>query len=291
MTITDIIDSLERHYRIKGLASARIVLSQTRHVQAAMGALELEDVTPEGIEEFQVAELEAGRSPKTVNNALGFLRAAWRLALRKRRTLIREPYIDQLEAYSDRHGIFTPDEFRRSAILLETIDRTPRTVDDWPVADAFRWAYFSGWRRAMVLGLCWREVDLEKGWISLGPKRVKNRREFVVCLGDEQRGILERRLRYSRGRYVFQRRGRRLVDFRDKWAHVRELLGRHVYFHDTRRSFATLAEDAGLSAKEIMETACWADRRSLNFYSQVAHERQKRALNRFAEFVREGTHG
>ncbi len=137
MTITDIIDSLERHYRIKGLASARIVLSQTRHVQAAMGALELEDVTPEGIEEFQVAELEAGRSPKTVNNALGFLRAAWRLALRKRRTLIREPYIDQLEAYSDRHGIFTPDEFRRAAILLETIDRTPRTGDDWPVVELF----------------------------------------------------------------------------------------------------------------------------------------------------------
>ena len=289
MNVQELLQLVAFDYELKNRASAKVIGYQTKHLVAALGDVEAERLSAQDVEGYQVERLRAGAARKTIDNECGILRRGVRLAIQKRMVHRSEPYIGKLGGGNVRTGVLTPDEFFIAIRMLETVDLRKGTKDDHPVADAIRWSYHTGWRRAMVLGLVWVEVDQSLWTVHLGPGRVKNREDFVLRCGSPQVEVLKRRLRYRvrvGGDYVFHRGGRRIVDFRSKWEHVRELLCRpDAVFHDCRRSFATNGEDAGLSQKEIMETGCWKDPRMVNYYSQVKQRRQKKALERVGEYV------
>jgi integrase len=116
-------------------------------------------------------------------------------------------------------------------------------------------AFGTGLRKGDVLGLRWRDVDLERGVITLWMQKTGAPLEIPVLpmLGE----MLERMRAAAGGSdYVFpgQGPGSRLGDVKTAFRtalRVSGLAGRGYRFHDIRRTFATMLYNRGVSLVKI----------------------------------------
>ena len=113
-------------------------------------------------------------------------------------------------------------------------------------AAVMRLLLFTGARKAEIAELAWREVDLDRGFISLPVHRSKTG-EKIIPLNTAAVDELERRPR--EGVYVFPGRGGGpTISLFKSWSKVRASLGLDdVRLHDLRHSFASFAAADGAS--------------------------------------------
>jgi integrase len=140
-----------------------------RHVLPSLGARPLQRLVPEDLDSMYASLLANGRlngaggglSPKTVRYIHGILRKALADAQRKgtvARNVAELADPPKLSARRKRQmQVWTPDELRR---FLEI-------VSDHPLFVAFFLAANTGMRRGEVLGLRWKDVDLEIARLSV----------------------------------------------------------------------------------------------------------------------------
>lgn len=133
--------------------------------------------------------------------------------------LAMRPYIPSLEIHNVRQGFFEDGELTTVLGALPT-----------EVRPAVEFAYLTGWRRAEVLGLTWRQVDFAGGTIRLEPGTTKNDegRTFPFTIFPALVDLLNRQHTYTEAvlkarneiiPYVFHRDGTPIRDFRRVWAH------------------------------------------------------------------------
>jgi integrase len=192
----------------------------------------------------------------TINRELAVLTKMLRLASEHRK-LLRLPVIRKLKEATPREGFCEPAMF---AAIRKHLPE--------PHGLAVAVCYILAWRRAEVLGLEWRHLDLEGGAVRLDAERSKNDggREAFLTPGllSELKAhrarveAIQRRL----GRvipHVFVRLhgrlvGQRIGDFRKRWMKACRAAGAPgLLLHDLRRSGVRNMVRAGITEGVAMK--------------------------------------
>lgn len=188
------------------------------------------------------------RSPSTINRYTATLSSTLSYAVKKLRWLHENPCKNllKLKESPGRDRILNDDEIGR---LLETCKQSKSPYLHLIVL----FALTTGARRGEILGLEWRDVDLENRVASL--KETKNGRPRSVPLADPVVAELRtlHSTRNSLKSLVFASKtafGR--IDIKKSWMQTLRLANIDNYhFHDLRHQFATFAASQGASNVEL----------------------------------------
>jgi integrase len=201
---------------------------------------------------FQAARLGAQATPGEINRELAIVRRAFRLAVDADKYHGRVPKIRMLQEHNVRAGFFDDAMFAAVRAQLPAALQSVVTF-----------AYVTGWRvQSEVLPLEWRHVDRTVGEARLEPGTTKNQAGRVFPFTAELRTLVDGLWREHEAlakagticRFVFQRHGKRIKDFRAAWKTACAAVGFPGRIpHDLRRSAVRNMERAGLSRSVAMQ--------------------------------------
>jgi integrase len=265
-------DYLLQRYRSLSTARGRV-----EHLRATFGGWAAEAITADQVRSYQLARRKEGAEAATINRETSALSRMFQLALR-RGQLERMPLFPQrLEENPPREGFFEHEEY------LKVRAHLPASFQD--VLD---FAYYSGWRKQEILGLLWREVDLQGGVIRLPPSRSKTRTGRVLPISAPLHAVLTRRLQQGRsdGARVFHRDD---VAVRVWRTALREACRRaqiqHRVLHDCRRTAARNLIRAGVPERVAMMLTGHKTRAVFDRYNIVNEQELLTAGERLATYL------
>jgi integrase len=134
-------------------------------------------------------------------------------------------------------------------------------------------AYYTGWRKAEIVGLRWRQVDLAHAEVRLDPGATKNGEGRALFLEGELREMLERlwEKRAPGCEYVFARQGRSVGDFKKAWESACRRAGfPGMLFHDLRRTAVRNMVRAGVPERVAMQITGHKTRAIFDHYHIVS---------------------
>jgi len=240
---------LERHYRSENNRSLTRVQQAFAHLEAFFTPETLAlDITRSWVAEYIEHRFDAEAGRGTVRYEVAMLNAAFSVAVESGLLALRPEF--KLPAAADpREGFFAQGDI--AALLLEL----PAYLR--PVV---RFAALVGWRKEVVVGLQWADVDWEGAVITVPGSRMKGKKPvlFPFKYAPELREILEDQRTAQDGPFVFHEHGRRIKTFFEAWNSACEragLTGR--LFHDLRRTAARDLRRAGVDTKVIMKLCGW----------------------------------
>jgi integrase len=275
------------------------------HLKPTMGHLPLARLTALHVQQALNQRSQSGLKPKTIRYIRGTLRAAlthavkWELISRNPASSVAIPRVEPYEIQP-----FTPEEARR---FLDSIkgDR---------LEALYSVALTMGLRQGEALGLRWRDVDLELGYMRINKQlqRINGRSELVEPKTTRSRRQLALprsivgSLREHRSRQAAERddAGERWLDLDlvfstpngkplDATGISREF-HRHLdraglpqrRFHDLRHSCATLLLVQGVSPRVVMDVLGHSQiAMTMNTYSHVIPELRRNAADRMDDLI------
>jgi integrase len=282
------------------------------HVIPALGARLLTRLEPEEIQRVYAAKIRDGLSPATVRMIHFVLHRALRDAVRWGRS-----------SYNAADQVDPPRLPRKEAEVLEL--REVRAVLEkaagHPFELLFRMAILTGMRRGELLALRWRDVELEPGLIHVRgtlqpspaghppliaePKSASSRRTLAIDADLVARLVSHRRawpsLWAGHGDppgpddFVFVSATGRTISTSSlllSWDRLLRRAGlRHVPFHATRHTAATLMLGAGVSPRVASERLGHATvAMTLDRYSHISESLRRGAAEAVQTFVEEPLH-
>ena len=285
------------------------------HIIPGLGSIPLQQLTASGLNAFYADLLAEGRrardgglSPTTVRYIHTILRRALAEAVRWNR--LARNVADQADPPRQRngagHGMRTWSAAELRAFL--------KYVSEDRYHAAWLLAGTTGRRRGEILGLRWRDVDLEAGRVAVtqtlldvrnelsfsAPKTGKGRRSVALDsttltdLRAHRKAQVEEKLTwgpaYHDGDLVFAREdGSAVHPARfSKWfnQHVRAAQLPRIRFHDLRHTHATLALQAGVHPKVVSERLGHSTISiTLDVYSHAIPAMQEEAAEKVAAIV------
>ena len=136
------------------------------HMTPAIGAVELQAVKGTHVQRLYNSMTKAGLSGKTVKNVSAVLHKAFSVALKQ--GIIQINPCDAAELpKSERHEI-TPLKDKEIPMFLAAID-------DSPMRNAYALCLFAGLREGECLGLSWKQVDFQRGRITVSQQLQKEK--------------------------------------------------------------------------------------------------------------------
>lgn len=130
-----------------------------------------------------------------------------------------------------------------------------------------------------VVGLTWDRVE---GHRAVTRDKNGHPKSAVICGTTAE--VLERRRsdRAENCPWVFHRDGRRVVSFRKSWVTAvrKSGLGRHIVFHDLRRSFINNGRQAGVNRLVLMEMSGHRTHAVHDRYNFISEEEHREAALR-----------
>lgn len=260
-TVNEILDDYLRDAKLRDVRDLLGARRATRRARGVLGEDVAAELDPRRIREYQ-QHLRETLKPATVNQALGFLRAALRHGAQSGLIGRMPEFPRRLPERNARRGFIEPADY--VSILAE--------LEEW-ARDPFRFAYQTGWRRNEVLSLRWDEVDLERETVRLSPERSKNGLSRIFPFIGEMADIFSRRLVF-RSRdllVVFHRDGRPIhrATF-NKWFRIAaDIAGRKTIPHDCRRTAYRNLLRRGVLEKTAREMVGWTTREMPDRYNVV----------------------
>lgn len=176
-----------------GKADAKAKTTAGRYAQVVKDFLEslgrrsklsLAHITPKDIRAYRDAELAAGNSNNTANDAVRIVSTAFNAAVRQ--GYITNNPCTALESLPE-------ETAARSTFKAEQVeDLVKKAKGDWKGAILF--AYYTGARLSDVANMMWTAIDLEKRLITYAPgKTKKSKKTLVVPLHPElERALLKK---------------------------------------------------------------------------------------------------
>ena len=247
--MNDLCDMLLLNYKQNGRRSSNTLAGRLEPLRAAFGTKRAVDVNGAMIEHYRANRLAAKTrrgtpvAVATLNRELAALKRAFRLGIEQER-IAQAPVIKLLAEHNIRQGFVEPGTFE------EIVKHLPDPIDD-----VARFAYITGWRKQEVQTLQWSDVDLETRRIRLRRENSKNEEPRVLVLTGGLLTLIQRRWAARQYRtkpgvalspFVFHRRGRQIVEFRDAWTEACEAAKvPGLLFHDLRRSAVRNMEKSG----------------------------------------------
>jgi len=271
-------------------------------LKATLGQVRLQDLTPLGIERAYRQLIVSGLAAKTVRHSHTVLRRA--LADAERLGLVSR----NAAAAAKAPAVVDKEQSTWMPVELNTF---LSSVADHRLFAAFVLSATTGMRRGELLGLRWREVDLDSGRVSIvrtittvngqpietSTKTNKSRRRVAldtatveVLRAHREREEVEQKAAGSAWHetgLVFTREDGSAIhpDRFSRWfSRLVELAGvPHIRLHDLRHTHATLALEAGVHPKVVSERLGHATVGiTLDLYSHVSPAMDEDAAERIA---------
>ena len=184
----------------------------------------------------------------TINRELAAVKRMLNLG-RRHGKVISVPYIPKLEENNVRKGFFHHRDYLRLKTALPDYLKPIITL-----------AYFTGMRKAEMLGLRWDQIDFHEHIIMLDPGTTKNKEPRFVPMSEElfeelqtQRRIRDECFPFCQHVFFNHSTGRPIKDFRTAWKTACSRLGYdESVFHDFRRTGVRNMIRAGVPEKVAM---------------------------------------
>lgn len=265
-------DYLEHYAKIRKKSWRDESYMLQRHVLPVLGSEKLTEITRRDVE-FLFGKLSL-KHPVMANRVLSLLKLMFKLAV-EWGECFENPATKIAKNHEQSRDVFIRrNEFPR---LVEAMRGEP-----FAFRAAILLLLLTGFRKAELLSLPWRNVDLEAGNIVI--ERPKNRRRLYLPLSSLARRIISSVPRD--GEYVFARGDTHLKDFKRRWCRVRERAGLpHIHVHDLRRTMGSWLAQAGLPIQLIGDALNHVDPRSTAVYVRFQQEHLRQALEMQAEMV------
>lgn len=298
------LDGMAASVRPSTLAAYRINVNH--NIVPALGAIKLQSLTSPRIKAFYAGLTARGLAPKTVRNVHVALRKALGDAMAEGRIVRNPASLHGLvpRVPSRELNVWTAPQLRT---FLEYV-RTDRLYAGWMIACT------TGMRRGEILGLRWKDVDLQGGRLSVTqtvvlvdgkpiisqPKTDRSSRRLaldpvtVAALKSYRRSQAEEKLAwgpaYQDTGLVFTREdggGVHPEALADRFAVLRKAAGLPpIRLHDLRHSYATAALSAGIPAKIVSERLGHASVGiTLDTYSHVLPSMDDDAATKVANLI------
>lgn len=268
---------LQRDYAINGRRLEDLA-KRWLHLEPVFGRDLATDVTTPRLRRYVERRLAAGAARATVRNELAALRRAFTLGHEACR-VVRVPAFPALQVDNTRRGFIEGEAFERLLGELPAEQRVLATLAHWV-----------GWRRGELLGLEWRQIDLETGEIRLDPGSTKNGDGRVAFLPPAALETLRawRRetdaLERERGvivRHVVHRNGAPVRSHYAAWRSAGERAGvPGLMLHDLRRSAARNYVRSGVPEAVVMRVLGHRTRSMLDRYNIVSERDLREAAAR-----------
>ena len=144
-----------------------------------------------------------------------------------------------------------------------------------------RFAVDTGGRRAELLGLDWRQVDLARKRVVF--LNTKNGEDRTVRLCDRACAVLASRGPKEKGP-VFTYKGKAIRSVRTSFIAARKAAGLDdVRFHDLRHTFASRLVQAGVPLYDVGQLMGHKSLEMVQRYAHLAPDYQERAINALNE--------
>lgn len=173
----------------------------------------------------------------------------------------------------------------RRTVVTEEIFAKVYTAASRALKPILLTAYDTGMRKQEVLGLRWRQVELEAGVIRLAAGETKSDEPRVIYLTTRTREALKRihKGKGKRSEYVFVNpsTGEPWQELRKGFATACAAAGlEDAWFHDLRRSFVTNARRRGVPESVVMRMSGHKTRNVFDRYNIVSEEDLQEAVKR-----------
>jgi integrase len=285
-TLKQVTAGLRDHYKAMGRKSIRKVERNLDMVDKYFGeTFRADTLTAERLADYRTHRRAEKAGEPTLAHELRSLKTALRLAMRDGK--IRRMPVIQIVSDPNRkdEGEFSREQF--ATLLTELPDYLKPLV---------RFLFFTGMRVMEPVGLTWAEVNLEHGELRISGRRTKNGQQKVLYLSGEPLHVLKQ-LSQAGDRVFVDAQGDPLrydailEDFQQacKRAKISDgFIGpdgspRVPGFHDLRRTFARVANRAGVPHRTIMEIAGWrGEAMLLRYLGDVKPGEQRSAFDRLA---------
>ncbi len=186
-------------YRINGKKSLVRAERSVGHLEGTFGGMRAVGITTPKINGHIERRQSEGASNASINRELSALKRMLNLGARQTPPKVdKVPHIPMLKENNVRTGFFEHEDF------VAVRDALPEYLKI-----VITFAYSTGWRRAEILNLTWRNVDLQEGMVRLNPGTTKNDEGRAVYLDAELLGMMEdlQRHKVFGCSYVFHRNG------------------------------------------------------------------------------------
>jgi integrase len=264
VTFEQLAQGYEQDYELRQLRTRSTADLRVSHLKKVFARERALDIGTDRIRAYQAFRRAEGASAATVNRETTALGRMFRIALELGQLSRMPVFPRRLEENAPRQGFFEHAEYLAIRSHLPAADQ-----------DVLDFAYYSGWRRKEILGLTWREVDLDGGVIRLDPERSKTKVGRVLPLPPPLREVLKRRLsvRHLETTRVFHKDGHPIVDFRKRWyraCRLAGLPGKHL--HDCRRTAARNLIRSGVPEVVAMKLTGHRTRSVFDRYNIVSEQ-------------------
>ena len=234
-----------------------------RHLKTTFSkwrTLRLDEITADDVQQrFQDV---SKRSKAQANQAFRYLSAVYNFAIAQHESLdstgksIANP-IDRLRKLKLWHRTRRKDSYVSQAQLadwwgaLHDIDAAlyPREAESY--RDLCKLNILTGLRRSEATQLRWEHIDLKAKTLTVPD--TKNGTPLTLPISDYLAGVLEARRKAVDGDLVFPNRAGTgpMTEVRHHQSRIAKICGVRTSMHDLRRSFASYAQDVGLTHYDI----------------------------------------
>lgn len=224
----------------------------------------------------KVDKLLTDKSSATANRYVAFLRAMLRLAEREWEWIDRAPVLRMRQESKRRIRWLTPQE---AAELIASIGEKHR--------NPMRFALSTGLRMGNVLGLEWRQVDLNRGCAWIHADQAKARRAISVPLNEAAMAVLrEQQERHPTLVFAGQKRPDSKV-----WRKALERAGlTNFRWHDLRHTWASWHAQAGTPMQVLQEMGGWETAEMVRRYAHLGAEHLVEHAKRISGHVTFSSH-
>src|SRR5215831_3163645 len=198
-------------------------------IRPFFGRMKAARLSTDYMDDYRQQRLADGRSDATVNRELSILRTAFHNG-RKRTPpkVLTVPYFPMVQETTIRKGFLTDQQY---AALRDALPQELKAL--------FVVAYITGIRKGELLAIVWSQVDFESRIITLERDETKGdeARTVPIIAGDMYDLLVAARAAAPDAKYVFNRAGEPIKDFRWSWDKACEAAGvPELHFHDLRRT-------------------------------------------------------
>ncbi len=283
VTVGELLDDLLRQYERQGAKSLdNWAIYAVKPLREFLGHFKAPSVNSNSVEAYTTHRLSGGLSNGTVNGELALLRRAFHLAKKRNPPKVQTvPFIKLLPAPAPRRGFFEDADFQR---LLPELPEGVRGV--------VTFAYYTGCRKAEILGLRWEQVDLGGGVVRLYAGETKSGEGRVIPLAPELLSCVTD-LKAKRDEFwpqcpkVFTRYGGApILDFYAAWVSACKRAGKPgALLHDLRRTGVRNLIRAGVSQTVAMKISGHKTDSVFRRYDVTSEEDLKDAAAALGKYV------